>query len=156
MEKLTQPQQPMAIIDYAHTPDALQKVLVAVRQHCAGKLWCVFGCGGDRDRGKRAVMGQIAQQFADAVVLTDDNPRHEASEAIITDISVGCPNPTAIIPQREQAILYALAAAKAEDAVVIAGKGHEDYQEVGGQRFPFSDKAVVEKWLAQFQTDGYV
>jgi len=149
MEKLTQPQQPMAIIDYAHTPDALQKVLVAVRQHCAGKLWCVFGCGGDRDRGKRAVMGQIAQQYADAVVLTDDNPRHEASEAIIADISVGCPNPIAIIPPREQAILYALAAATMNDAVVIAGKGHEDYQEVGGQRFPFSDKAVVEKWFGQ-------
>ena len=149
MEKLTQPQQPMAIIDYAHTPDALQKVLVAVRQHCAGKLWCVFGCGGDRDRGKRAVMGQIAQQYADAVVLTDDNPRHEASEAIIADISVGCPNPTAIIPQREQAILYALATATTDDVVVIAGKGHEDYQEVDGQRFPFSDKAVVEKWFGQ-------
>ena len=149
MEKLTQPQQPMAIIDYAHTPDALQKVLVAVRQHCAGKLWCVFGCGGDRDRGKRAVMGQIAQQYADAVVLTDDNPRHEASEAIIADISVGCPNPIAIIPMREQAILYALAAATMNDAVVIAGKGHEDYQEVGGQRFPFSDKTVIEKWFGQ-------
>jgi UDP-N-acetylmuramoyl-L-alanyl-D-glutamate--2,6-diaminopimelate ligase len=146
METLIFPQQPMVIIDYAHTPDALQKVLLAVRQHYTGQLWCVFGCGGDRDRGKRALMGQIAQQYADHLVLTDDNPRHEASEAIIRDISMGCPHPTAIIPQREQAILYALSAAKTGDAVVIAGKGHEDYQEINGQRLPFSDKAVVTKW----------
>ena len=104
-------------------------------------------------RGSRS--GQTGGDGADCaticrwVVLTDDNPRHEASEAIIADISVGCPNPTAIIPQREQAILYALATATTDDVVVIAGKGHEDYQEVDGQRFPFSDKAVVEKWFGQ-------
>lgn len=146
MEKFIYPQRPMAIIDYAHTPDALQKVLSAVRQHCEGKLWCVFGCGGDRDQGKRALMGQMAQQYADYVVLTDDNPRHEASQAIIRDILVGCPHPTAIIPQREQAILHALSSANSTDVVVIAGKGHEDYQEVNGERLPFSDKAIVVKW----------
>lgn len=148
MEKLSHPQQPTAIIDYAHTPDALQKVLLAARQHCGGKLWCVFGCGGDRDRGKRAVMGHIASQYADAVILTDDNPRTESSEAIIRDISMGCPHPTAIIPSREQAILHAFATAQPEDAVVIAGKGHENYQEINGVRLPFSDKAIVEQWFA--------
>jgi UDP-N-acetylmuramoyl-L-alanyl-D-glutamate--2,6-diaminopimelate ligase len=131
------------IVDYAHTPDALEKTLLALREHCNGQLWCLFGCGGNRDRGKRPLMGAIAQQYADKVVITDDNPRNEESSEIIQDILQGCPQPTAIIPQREQAIFYALQHAQSEDMILIAGKGHEDYQQIKDQRLPFSDRKIV-------------
>lgn len=160
MERLGQPHQPTVIIDYAHTPDALEKVLLTLRQHLKAnekafkekednnhilthQLWCVFGCGGDRDRGKRRLMGEVAQHHADKIIITDDNPRHEASQAIISDILEGCPAPTAVIPKREQAIRHALQHATANDIVLIAGKGHEEYQEIGEQRFPFSDRALA-------------
>jgi len=143
MERFYGKNQTTAIVDYAHTPDALEKTLATLRKHCVGKLYCVFGCGGDRDKGKRPLMGEIAQRFADYVIVTDDNPRHESSSLIIQDILSGCPNPTEVIPQREQAISWALKQANPKDIVLIAGKGHEDYQEIGDQRFHFSDREIV-------------
>ncbi len=143
MERFGQEHQATIIIDYAHTPDALEKTLLALRKHLKGNLWCVFGCGGDRDRGKRHLMGKVAQAFADKVILTDDNPRYESSQAIIDDILQGCPKPDSVIPDRKQAIHYALQNALIGDFILIAGKGHEDYQQIGDQRFPFSDRDLV-------------
>lgn len=145
-------QQPLVVIDYAHTPDALAQVLLALRSHCQGQLWCVFGCGGERDVGKRPLMGACAQNYADKVILTDDNPRHEASQTIIADILQGCPHPSAIIADRRQAIAYALHHAAAEDIILIAGKGHETYQHIGDQQLPFSDSEVVQE-LRQYSND---
>lgn len=143
MEHFGQPHQASVIVDYAHTPDALEKVLLALRAHCTGTLWCIFGCGGNRDRGKRPLMGAIAHNHADKVIITDDNPRRETSIAIINDILQGCPQPTAVIPDREQAIRYVLQQAQMGDIVLVAGKGHEDYQEIGDHRYPFSDRTLV-------------
>ena len=136
---------PIVVIDYAHTPDALEKVLNAIKKFSNKRLWCVFGCGGDRDQGKRSLMGSIAERCADSVIVTDDNPRFEAPKAIVNDILSGMQHPSRaqVIHSREQAIQYALRHAEADDVVLIAGKGHEDYQEVNGQRDFFSDHAVV-------------
>ena len=136
---------PTVIIDYAHTPDALEKALTTIKHVSACKLWCVFGCGGNRDQGKRAQMGRIAQQYADEVVVTDDNPRFESPRQIVDDILSGMSNRESVhtISNREQAVAYALNHATAGDVVLIAGKGHEDYQDVQGQRTFFSDHAVV-------------
>jgi UDP-N-acetylmuramoyl-L-alanyl-D-glutamate--2,6-diaminopimelate ligase len=136
---------PVAIVDYAHTPDALAKLLEAARAHARGRLHCVFGCGGDRDAGKRPQMGAIAEELADAVVLTNDNPRTEDPRAILEQIALGMREPTraVVIPDRAAAIRHALSEAESGDVVVIAGKGHEDYQIVGQERRPFSDRAVV-------------
>ena len=150
MERFGQVHQPTVIIDYAHTPDALEKALLALREHLGeGILWCVFGCGGDRDRGKRPLMGKVAQRYADRVILTDDNPRHETSQLIIDDILEGCPMPTAVIPDRQQAIRYTLEKAAINDVILIAGKGHEDYQQIGDQRLPFSDRSLVVSLMSQ-------
>jgi UDP-N-acetylmuramoyl-L-alanyl-D-glutamate--2,6-diaminopimelate ligase len=137
--------QPLALVDYAHTPDALAKVLDAARAHARGRLFCVFGCGGDRDPGKRPLMGAAAEAHADVVVLTDDNPRSEPSRAILEQILAGMrDNESAhVIADRAEAIHFALAEADAGDVVVIAGKGHEEQQIVGGQSRPFSDRQVV-------------
>jgi UDP-N-acetylmuramoyl-L-alanyl-D-glutamate--2,6-diaminopimelate ligase len=137
--------QPLALVDYAHSPDALAKVLDAARAHARGRLFCVFGCGGDRDPGKRPLMGAIAEALADVVVVTDDNPRTEASSAIIGQVLAGLRTPEGahVIADRAEAIHYALAEADAGDVVVIAGKGHEDYQVVGRETRPFSDRKVV-------------
>lgn len=142
-------QKPMLVVDYAHTPDALQQVLVALRQHCEGKLWCVFGCGGERDQGKRKVMGEIAQQYADAVIITDDNPRNERSDAIINDILRGCPKPFAVMPERKAAIRHAFDNAAEHDIILIAGKGHEGYQQIGNDKLPYSDRDWVQTLLAE-------
>ncbi len=150
MERIIYPPYPTIVVDYAHTPDALQKTLSALRQHCTGQLWCIFGCGGERDRGKRPLMGQIAQQQADKVILTDDNPRHEHSQTIIDEIRKGCLHPTAIIPERAQAIRYAIQQANPNDLILIAGKGHENYQQIGDQKIPFSDSQFVKDLLSQF------
>lgn len=140
--------QPLVFVDYAHTPDALAKVLAALRQHCAGLLWVVFGCGGDRDRGKRAQMGRIAEQWADHIVLTNDNPRSENAQRIIDDIQTGMDNSEAlVIADRKQAITWAIEQAGQGDTVLIAGKGHEDYQEINGVRIPFSDTELVKQLL---------
>ncbi len=149
METLGKPGGPVAIIDYAHTPDALEKALIAARAHCRGKLWCVMGCGGDRDIGKRPIMGGIASRLSDYLVITDDNPRSESSEKIADDIYQGVKScldsqATATIEiDRKTAIIGALGAAQPGDIVVIAGKGHEAYQEINGERLTYSDHAVV-------------
>jgi UDP-N-acetylmuramoyl-L-alanyl-D-glutamate--2,6-diaminopimelate ligase len=142
METLTAPGRPLTIIDYAHTPDALEKALLAVRKHRSGKLVCVFGCGGDRDAGKRPLMGTIAERLADRVIVTDDNPRTEDGDAIVADILKGLARPEQVIVQRDRAaaIARAIAESDADDAVLIAGKGHEDYQIVGAERRSFSDR----------------
>ncbi len=138
-----------AIIDYAHTPAALANILQGVRAHVPGKLWCVFGCGGDRDRGKRPLMAQAAEAYADAVVLTDDNPRTENPADIIADSLRGMGNREKawIKRPREEAIRFVLPQLQAGDAVVIAGKGHEDYQIIGTTKHHYSDQETVRAWL---------
>jgi UDP-N-acetylmuramoyl-L-alanyl-D-glutamate--2,6-diaminopimelate ligase len=145
--------KPTVVVDYAHTPDALDKALRACRQHAAGELWCVFGCGGDRDRGKRAQMGAIAARLADHLILTDDNPRSEVPAAIIADIQAGLPVNAghSVIHDRAAAIAYALACARPGDVVLVAGKGHEDYQIVGARRLPFSDTEQVIRHLQEYR-----
>lgn len=145
MQVMTTDKQPVVIIDYAHTPDALQQILSATRQHEFGRLWLVFGCGGDRDKAKRPVMGAIAESFADEVILTNDNPRHESPQEIIASIRAGINNTSDVLeePDRARAIRYALHHAKESDVVVIAGKGHETYQQVGDEKIPFSDVDIV-------------
>ena len=139
-----QPGQPLVVVDYAHTPDALAQALAALREHAKGRVWCVFGCGGDRDRGKRPQMGGIAEKLADVVILTDDNPRHEPAQQIIDDILAGMRTAPAVVRDRAHAIQQAVAAAGDGDMVLIAGKGHEDYQQVGDKRYPYSDRVVVQ------------
>ncbi len=135
----------VAIVDYAHTPDALEKALASVREHCAGDIWCVFGCGGDRDRGKRPQMAAVAERFAQHVVLTDDNPRGESSARILADIQAGLVRPerALIEPDRATAIDLACRATHAGDAVLIAGMGHEDVQTRGNVRRAYSDRVTV-------------
>ncbi len=139
------------IVDYAHTPDALIQVLTSLKAHCAGKLWAVFGCGGDRDKGKRPLMAKAGVELADKVILTADNPRSEDPLAILKDMQVGltCEEHYKLViePDRKQAIAYAITHAKADDIVVIAGKGHETYQEIQGVRHEFDDVAVIEELL---------
>lgn len=141
----------LVVIDYAHTPDALQQALKALRAHCQGDLYCVFGCGGDRDKGKRPLMAAVAEQFADHLVLTNDNPRFEDSSQIIRSIRQGLTGikPTYIEQDRRRAISYAIQKAKAEDVILIAGKGHEAYQLIAGIKHPFSDVEEVRRLLAQ-------
>ena len=145
MERVERPGAPLAVIDYAHTPDALEKVLAALRPFAAqrgGRLWCVFGCGGNRDAGKRPLMGAAAQAGADRVVVTSYNPRDEDPRAIADDIRRGITLASALFElDRARAIAQALTQADARDVVLIAGKGHEDYQETRGERRPFSDQA---------------
>ncbi len=145
MERYHAPGRPLLVVDYAHTPDALEQALSAAREHSGGMLWCVFGCGGDRDRGKRPEMGAIAERLADQVVITDDNPRGEPGDAIVADICEGmrAPQLARVERDRPRAIHAAYAAAEADDVVVIAGKGHETYQEVAGRRLPCSDRALA-------------
>lgn len=137
--------QPLVVVDYSHTPDSLARALESMRGQCSGKLWCVFGAGGDRDRGKRPMMGAAAAAHADVIVLTDDNPRSEDGDRIIDDVRGGIPHGAQVLAERDRAaaIALALAAAGPEDVVLVAGKGHEDYQESGGRRLPFSDAAAV-------------
>jgi UDP-N-acetylmuramoyl-L-alanyl-D-glutamate--2,6-diaminopimelate ligase len=145
MEAFGGGRQPLVLVDYAHSPDALAKVLDAARGHARGRVICVFGCGGDRDPGKRPMMGAIAEGRADVVVVTDDNPRTEDSRSIIEQVLAGLQHPEAahVVADRAEAIHLAIAEADAGDVVVIAGKGHEDYQLVGQEVRPFSDRAVV-------------
>ncbi len=140
---------PTVVIDFAHTEQALQACLQTSRRHTRGKLWCVFGCGGDRDPGKRAGMGCTAEQLADRLIVTDDNPRTEPAEQIARDILLGMDNPeqVSVVHSRQAAIEFALNEANAEDLVVIAGKGHEQQQIIGRERFPFSDRHVVQRLM---------
>ena len=142
--------QPLVIVDYAHTPDALEKVLRTLRSHTQGKLSVVFGCGGNRDSGKRSQMGRVAEQFADSVIITDDNPRFDSNEEIVKDILSGFFNNEAnIIHDRANAIRSAIEQATAQDCVLIAGKGHENYQEINGIKFPFNDAEYVRQIMVQ-------
>jgi len=140
---------PLVVVDYAHTPDALEKVLQALREHTSHTLWCVFGCGGDRDRGKRPQMGKVAERLADHVVLTDDNPRHEDPVQIIDDIRASMSVDVKVTHLRRQAIREAIQSANEGDIVLLAGKGHEDYQQIGDERIHFSDREVVTEVLGE-------
>jgi len=143
MERCSPTGAAAVIVDYAHTPDALEKALSAVREHARGAVWCVFGCGGDRDRGKRPLMGRVAERLADHVVLTDDNPRHERPQEIVADILEGMQRPVAVIHDRAAAIRHAVERAVPGDVVLVAGKGHEDTQQTGDTTRAFSDRDVV-------------
>jgi UDP-N-acetylmuramoyl-L-alanyl-D-glutamate--2,6-diaminopimelate ligase len=140
---------PRVFVDYAHTPDALMRALEAVRPTTQGELWVVFGCGGDRDRGKRPEMASIASEYADQVVITSDNPRSESPHAIINDILAGATTPRIVEVDRRTAIEEAISQASPSDTVVIAGKGHEDYQIVGSEKIYFSDQAVAQESLSR-------
>ena len=137
---------PWVYVDYAHTPSAIDSALRALKVHCKGKLWCVFGCGGDRDAGKRPLMGKLAERLSDRIVLTSDNPRGEEPAEIIAAIVAGLSKPqrAMIIEDRAAAIAWAIEQAAADDVVLIAGKGHENYQIVGDERLDFSDYGVAQ------------
>lgn len=153
MQRLGGGQQPLVVVDYAHTPDALENVLQALRPHVQGRLWCVFGCGGDRDRGKRPLMAAMAERLADGVCVTDDNPRTETADSIRADIFTGFTQPEAVqhIPDRATAISTLIRQASAQDVVLLAGKGHEDYQEINGVRYAFSDSEQAAAALATWE-----
>jgi UDP-N-acetylmuramoyl-L-alanyl-D-glutamate--2,6-diaminopimelate ligase len=137
------------IVDYAHTPDALEQVLASLKAHVSGDLVTVFGCGGDRDRAKRQVMGRVASQLSDRVVVTSDNPRSEDPTAILADIASGCSGNYTLVVDRAEAIATAINQARPGDCVVIAGKGHEDYQVIEGERRHFSDEEQALDALAR-------
>jgi UDP-N-acetylmuramoyl-L-alanyl-D-glutamate--2,6-diaminopimelate ligase len=140
--------KPLAVVDYAHTPDALSKALSALREHCNGTLWCVFGCGGDRDPGKRPLMGAVADDLADRIIITDDNPRSEDPQAITNGIAAGIESHAfRVIHDRGEAIGTALNEALPSDIVLIAGKGHEDYQIYGDVRRSFSDRHEAQRHM---------
>ncbi|HGN1706222.1 TPA: UDP-N-acetylmuramoyl-L-alanyl-D-glutamate--2,6-diaminopimelate ligase [Providencia rettgeri] len=149
MEVFSAPDKPTVVVDYAHTPDALEKALAAARLHCKGQLWCVFGCGGDRDKGKRPLMGAAAEEYADKVVITDDNPRSEDPLDIINDIMAGLLDSSRAlaIPGRPEAVTNTILQASPDDVIVIAGKGHEDYQIIGQRKLDYSDRLTVARLL---------
>jgi UDP-N-acetylmuramyl-tripeptide synthetase len=144
MQRIARPDAPLAVIDYAHTPDALAQALQALRplaEARGGRLWAVFGAGGDRDPGKRAPMGAAAARHADVVIVTSDNPRSEDPASIVAQVAAGAIQARELmtIVDRRQAIEHAIGRAAPEDVVLIAGKGHEDYQIIGSSKLPFSD-----------------
>ncbi|USD66710.1 UDP-N-acetylmuramoyl-L-alanyl-D-glutamate--2,6-diaminopimelate ligase [Vibrio sp. SCSIO 43136] len=145
MELFTAENQPKVVVDYAHTPDALEKALSALRVHCEGKLWAIFGCGGDRDVGKRPMMAEIAERLADHVILTDDNPRSESPLRIVEDMLAGmtCPENAVTEHDRYRACEYAIRYAQPKDIILLAGKGHEDYQVLGSGEVHYSDRETA-------------
>jgi UDP-N-acetylmuramyl-tripeptide synthetase len=145
MECFAGEETPLLVVDYAHTPDGLEKALEAAREHCTGQLWCLVGCGGDRDRGKRPMMAAVAERLADHLIITDDNPRTESAEQIVADMLAGVLRPEACRVQhhRPTAIKEAFVQAKAGDVILIAGKGHEDYQIIGSEKLHYSDRETV-------------
>jgi UDP-N-acetylmuramoyl-L-alanyl-D-glutamate--2,6-diaminopimelate ligase len=153
MQRFGGQQLPLVVVDYAHTPDALEKVLEALRPHVTGRLLCLFGCGGDRDRGKRPLMAAVAERLADAVLVTDDNPRTEDPAQILADIRAGFAKPESVefVHGRGDAIAQLIGKSQVGDVVVLAGKGHEDYQEIAGVRQPFSDLDETAKALAAWE-----
>lgn len=146
MEVLGGGEQPLVIVDYAHTPDALEAVLSNLQRYCDKKLICVFGCGGERDRGKRSMMGKVAEKYCDQIILTNDNPRKESPQAIIAEVLQGILSPWAIDVKydRTEAIVHAMNIATKGDVVLVAGKGQETYQIIGDEKISFSDKEKVE------------
>jgi UDP-N-acetylmuramoyl-L-alanyl-D-glutamate--2,6-diaminopimelate ligase len=156
MQTLGGKNAPSVVVDYAHTPDALEKVLNTLREvaeSSGGKIICVFGCGGDRDRGKRPMMGTVASRFADVRIITSDNPRSEEPRAIIDAIIMGMHGEYQVIEDRARAITHAIAKAQAVDTVLLAGKGHEDYQEIKGIRQPFSDSEIAHRALSMWKSE---
>jgi len=155
METLRYKYSPTVVVDYAHTPDALSKALQACREHVNGRLGVVFGCGGDRDGGKRPEMARVASEFSDFIVVTDDNPRTENSQKIIEEICSGFSQNTSyqVIGDRKNAINKTLDQCSVSDVVLIAGKGHESYQEINGVRHPFSDQETVLNWQEALDVD---
>jgi UDP-N-acetylmuramoyl-L-alanyl-D-glutamate--2,6-diaminopimelate ligase len=156
MQTLGGKDTPSVVVDYAHTPDALEKVLMTLREVTApseGRVICVFGCGGDRDRGKRPMMGTVAARFADVRIVTSDNPRNEEPRAIIDAIITGMQGEYQIIEDRAKAIAHAIAKAQANDTILLAGKGHEDYQEIAGVRHPFSDAEIAHRALSMWRSE---
>lgn len=150
-------QAPKVVVDYAHTPDALENALRAVGEHLQGRLWCIFGCGGDRDRGKRPLMAQAAEQLADCVVVTSDNPRTEDPQQIIADICQGLSTPAVLVEtDRQQAIERTLLLADPDDVILLAGKGHETYQEIGIERFDFDDVEQAKRAQALYLSQAEV
>jgi len=149
MECFGAPGQPLVVVDYAHTPDALEQVLKVLREHRPGRLLCLFGCGGDRDTGKRPQMGAVAEHLADQVLLTDDNPRSEDGDRIIADILAGMqwPERAGVERGRAEAIRRLIGEASADDIVLVAGKGHETTQTLGDLVLPFSDREQVTQAL---------
>jgi len=145
---------PLVVVDYAHSPDALEKALGTARKTTQSALWCVVGCGGDRDKGKRPAMARIAESLADHVIFTDDNPRFEDSKNIIDDMLAGVDAPEKIViePNRKKAIAYAIAQAKKGDVVLVAGKGHETYQIYGDKKTECDDRAIVQSYLKNILT----
>jgi len=152
METFGNENTPLAVVDYAHTPDALEQALVALREHCVGLIWCVFGCGGERDSGKRSLMAKVAEKLSNRVVVTTDNPRLESSEKIKDDIFSGFKNNQKVkyIEDRKLAIENTIASAQPGDAILIAGKGHENYQIIGKEKYFLSDKAICEEALRAY------
>ena len=148
--------RPLVVIDYAHTPDALDQALASLRAHAHGRLVCVFGCGGERDRGKRPQMAAIAERGADGVIVTDDNPRNEDGDAIVAEILVGFADKAAVVVERDRAaaIARAVGTAGPDDIVLIAGTGHEPYQEIAGVRHPFDDLQVAAHALSHVATEA--
>lgn len=153
VEVVPVPRAYTVLIDYAHSPNALENILLTARDFTAGRLVCLFGCGGDRDKTKRPIMGAIARELADLVVLTSDNPRTEEPEAIIRDIQAGMTEedgaPVHIEPDRRRAIAWALDQGRPGDVIVLAGKGHETYQEVGGVQYPMDEREIVADWFRE-------
>ena len=153
MEVFQASDKPMMVVDYAHTPDALEKALSALRIHCHGTLWCLIGCGGDRDVGKRPLMASIAEHFADNVILTDDNPRSESPIQIMEDMKLGLTHPDHVlcIHDRYQACEWALTHGDKNDIILVAGKGHEDYQIFADKTIHYSDRETVKALLEDNQ-----
>lgn len=141
------PNNPLTIVDYAHTPDALKQVLSALKEHTTKNIWCVFGCGGNRDKGKRPKMGHIAETLADYVIITDDNPRFEDNQQIVQDVLMGMNTKPIVIHDRKEAIAYVINKANSEDLILIAGKGHEPYQLIEGHYHPFDDRIIAKDLL---------
>ena len=144
---------PKVLVDFSHTPDALKLSLQSIRDHYDGKIWCVFGCGGDRDRGKRKMMGNIAERYADYVIVTSDNPRNENPEKIISDILEGISSKVETIVSREEAINFAIMNANKNEIILIAGKGHESYQKIGEETLEFSDHKISKRSLIRRSRD---
>ena len=156
MEAFEADKKTTTIVDYAHTPDALLSALHACRSHCKGDLWVVFGCGGDRDKGKRPLMAQVAESGADHVVLTTDNPRNEQAEDIVADMLKGClkPEKITVLLNRELAIIETLAKAKTDDIILLAGKGHEEYIIIGDEKIEYNEREFVKSIYERYQQEN--
>jgi len=147
MEVFSSVDKPLIVVDYAHTPDALEKALTGLKPYCKGKLFCIFGCGGGRDVGKRAQMGSVAESLSDQIILTNDNPRYESPEQIFKNILEGIKNKSNVIVKedRSDALISTFIEANANDMILFAGKGHEMTQQIGSTIVPFSDRELAKR-----------